>query len=103
MDSYNIATPGTLSEEDELLALLMEEEGLDVTAVETIPTRDKNLPPPLSFPQQLVWYLDQLQPGIASYNLPLFLRLSGNLNLIGLEQSINKITERHETLRTTFQ
>ena len=57
---------------------------------------------PLSFAQQRLWFLDQLQPGNAIYNLHYPVRITGSLNLAALEQSINEIVRRHEVLRTTF-
>jgi amino acid adenylation domain-containing protein len=57
---------------------------------------------PLSFAQQRLWFLDQLVPGSAFYNLPLAVRLSGLLNLSALEQSLSEVLKRHEVLRTTF-
>ncbi|HEU4435170.1 MAG TPA: amino acid adenylation domain-containing protein, partial [Pyrinomonadaceae bacterium] len=62
--------------------------------------RDQELP--LSFAQQRLWFLDQLQPNSAFYNLPAAVRLTGNLNVTALEQSFNEIVRRHEALRTTF-
>ncbi|HJP91739.1 MAG TPA: amino acid adenylation domain-containing protein [Pyrinomonadaceae bacterium] len=57
---------------------------------------------PLSFAQQRLWFLDQFQPGLGVYNIPAAVRLSGMLNLDALEQSLNAIVSRHESLRTTF-
>ncbi|MDF5727865.1 MAG: amino acid adenylation domain-containing protein [Rhizonema sp. PD38] len=57
---------------------------------------------PLSFAQARLWFLDQLQPESAFYNIPLVLCLSGQLNLVALESSINQIIRRHENLRTNF-
>lgn len=57
---------------------------------------------PLSFAQQRLWFLEQLQPGIAIYNLSAAVQLTGSLNVIALEQSVNEIIKRHEILRTTF-
>jgi amino acid adenylation domain-containing protein/FkbM family methyltransferase len=57
---------------------------------------------PLSFAQQRLWFLDQLEPGSSFYNIPLALRLGGPLNVQALERSINEIIRRHETLRTSF-
>jgi hypothetical protein len=56
---------------------------------------------PLSFAQQRLWFLDQLEPGVA-YNLPFALRLLGPLDVKRLEQCVNEIVQRHEILRTTF-
>src|SRR5438270_456320 len=55
-----------------------------------------------SFAQQRLWFLDQLQPGHAFYNIPVALRLQGPLDAAALEQSLNEIVQRHESLRTTF-
>jgi hypothetical protein len=49
-----------------------------------------------------LWFLDQLQPNSAFYNIPLALRLSGQLNIAALQSSINAIIQRHEALRTNF-
>ncbi len=57
---------------------------------------------PLSFSQQRLWFIDQLEPGNSAYNFPAAIRLKGPLNLVALEQSINEIIKRHEALRTTF-
>ncbi|MDI1279363.1 non-ribosomal peptide synthetase [Methylobacter sp.] len=59
-------------------------------------------PIPLSYAQQRLWFLDQLEPGNAFYNIPVAVRLSGELNDAALEQSLNEIVRRHENLRTTF-
>ncbi|MEH2319621.1 non-ribosomal peptide synthetase [Nostoc sp.] len=57
---------------------------------------------PASFAQQRLWFLDQLIPGNAIYNVPTVIRLTGSLNKGALEQTFNEIVRRHETLRTTF-
>ena len=56
-----------------------------------------------SFAQQRLWFLDQLIPGNALYNVPTVIRLTGRLNLAALEQTFNEIVRRHEVLRTTFK
>jgi amino acid adenylation domain-containing protein/thioester reductase-like protein len=56
---------------------------------------------PLSFAQQRMWFLAQLE-ATSSYNLPLAVRLEGKLNTKALEQAIDTIVLRHESLRTTF-
>ncbi len=60
--------------------------------------RDSQLP--LSFAQQRLWFLDQLQPGSPFYNLFSAVRLQGELDVSALEQSFNEMIRRHETLRT---
>ncbi|WP_338282848.1 condensation domain-containing protein, partial [Corallococcus caeni] len=58
---------------------------------------------PLSFAQQRLWLLDQLQPGSASYNLPAAVRLTGTLDVEALRRTFTELVRRHEALRTTFQ
>jgi amino acid adenylation domain-containing protein len=58
---------------------------------------------PLSFAQQRLWFLDQLEPGSAAYNLARAVQLQGLLNRVALEQSFNAILQRHEALRTSFK
>src|ERR1700752_4784947 len=57
---------------------------------------------PLSFAQQRLWFLDQLTPGSFAYNLPAVFRVHGPLDISALEQSLNEVLRRHESLRTTF-
>jgi aspartate racemase len=57
---------------------------------------------PLSFAQERLWFLTQLEPENPSYNVPVALRLTGDLNVVALEKSISAIVSRHETLRTKF-
>ncbi|MBW4609145.1 MAG: amino acid adenylation domain-containing protein [Hassallia sp. WJT32-NPBG1] len=67
-----------------------------------IPVRSQSNFLPLSFAQQRLWFLEQLQPGSVIYNLSAAVQLSGSLNVIALAQSVNEIIKRHEILRTTF-
>lgn len=66
-----------------------------------LPVRS-NEEPPLSFAQQRLWFLDQLEPGSAAYNCPAVVRFRGALNIAALEQSLNEVVRRHEALRTSF-
>jgi len=63
----------------------------------------RELPLPLSFAQQRLWFLDQYEPDSAFYNIPSASRLRGALNIGALRDSINAIVVRHESLRTTFE
>ncbi|MGB3205488.1 MAG: amino acid adenylation domain-containing protein, partial [Crinalium sp.] len=80
--------------------LRRQEQGLQIPPIELI-SRSQNLP--LSFAQKRLWFLDQLIPNNPFYNIPQALRITGNLNILALEQSLSKIVQRHEALRTTFQ
>jgi amino acid adenylation domain-containing protein len=57
---------------------------------------------PASFAQQRLWFLDQLVPGNAFYNMPNVVRL-GSINVADLRRSLSALVARHETLRTTFR
>ncbi len=57
---------------------------------------------PLSFAQQRLWFLAQLEPGSPAYNIPAAVRLSGPLDVDRLKRGLAGIVRRHETLRTTF-
>ncbi|NNC22357.1 AMP-binding protein, partial [Corallococcus exiguus] len=58
---------------------------------------------PLSFAQQRLWFLDQLTPGDASYNIPTALRLTGRVDVESLRRAFEALVARHDSLRTTFQ
>ncbi|MFD2171160.1 amino acid adenylation domain-containing protein [Tumebacillus lipolyticus] len=62
--------------------------------------REEHLP--LSFAQERMWFLDQLQPGAATYHLASALRLRGKLNESALLRSFQEVISRHESLRTSF-
>ncbi len=68
----------------------------------TIPRRPGDGPPPASFAQERLWFLDQWEPDSPVYNLGSAFRLSGGLDVTALQQALNEIVRRHEVLRTTF-
>jgi amino acid adenylation domain-containing protein len=70
--------------------------------MQVIPRRLSSDPPPLSFAQQRMWFLDQLEPGLSIYNVSLDVCINGNLDVAALERSLNETVRRHEVLRTTF-
>src|SRR5215216_1399295 len=55
-----------------------------------------------SFAQERIWFLQQLEPESAAYNVPRTIRIVGKLDIKLLEQSLNEIIARHESLRTRF-
>jgi amino acid adenylation domain-containing protein len=59
--------------------------------------------PPLSFQQQRLWLLHQLEPGLTAYNVPSAVELDGDLDVDALRRSLDALVERHATLRTTFE
>ncbi|MET0399177.1 MAG: non-ribosomal peptide synthase/polyketide synthase, partial [Longimicrobiaceae bacterium] len=81
-------------------ALRGEEAGPQAPPLVRVP-RD-GAPLPLSFAQQRLWFIDQLEPGSAAYNMPFALRLRGPFDPAALERSLAEIVRRHETLRTVF-
>jgi amino acid adenylation domain-containing protein len=58
---------------------------------------------PLSYAQQRLWFIEQLEPGNAAYNCPAAVEVEGELNVETLERVINEIVRRHETLRTRIE
>ena len=73
------------------------------TAPSLAPQPRGDAPPPLSFAQRRLWFLEQLEPGTSLYNLPSALRLEGPLDIGALERAFTELVHRHESLRTTFQ
>jgi amino acid adenylation domain-containing protein len=79
--------------------ILREGAGLSLPPMEPAP-RDRPLP--LSFAQQRLWILDRWEPGNPAYNIPVALRLAGDLDVAALRRALTVIAARHEALRTTF-
>lgn len=80
----------------------MDREGVDfsllpIVACDGVAERDG-----LSYAQQRMWFLWQLDPQSSAYNLPMAVRLDGRLDLAALEQAFSALVARHECLRTTF-
>ncbi len=86
------------------LAAVVDAMGKHAPCAASSPIRrvDRSAPLPLSYAQQRLWFLDQLEPGSPAYNVPSALRLSGALDAAALERSFNRLVARHEALRTTF-
>jgi amino acid adenylation domain-containing protein len=58
---------------------------------------------PLSYAQTRLWFLEELEPGRSTYNVPMGVRIEGELNVRALEESFSEVIRRHETLRTVFR
>ncbi len=71
-------------------------------SVQRITRLPEDAPRPLSFSQQRLWFLDQLEPDSPFYNMPISVRIKGRLDKTLLERSINTIIQRHEILRASF-
>src|SRR2546423_3116705 len=56
----------------------------------------------LSYAQQRLWFLDQFEPASDEYNLALGLRLKGDLDEGALRRALERVVDRHQTLRTAF-
>ncbi len=85
----------------DLEALLAAEKGL--AALPIVPRPREAGDPPLSFAQERLWFIDQLEPGNPLYNMPAAVRLRGRLRPRALAASLSEIVRRHEVLRTVFQ
>lgn len=67
-----------------------------------IPKSSQHIPTVLSFAQQRLWFLDQLEPGGSAYNIPTGFSIYGFLDVGVLENSIKEMIHRHESFRTRF-
>jgi hypothetical protein len=87
----------------ELLALRIKAKLGKESSVPTIArSATAGAPAPLSFAQQRLWFLNQLEGDSASFNVPAAVRLMGPLDVVALGRSLDEIVSRHEILRTTF-
>src|SRR5690349_4642861 len=83
-------------------ALLERRRRQSIAARSLRPRKDRD-GAPLSFAQQRIWLIHELDPGSYLYNVPRALHLTGKLDRVALESSLNEIVRRHEALRTTFR
>ena len=90
------------SEKRKLLKMRLSQKGIHTRETQVIPKRKTLDPCPLSFAQQRLWFLDQLQPGNTAYLVPRTHHLCGPLNPEALERCLEEMIHRHESLRTTF-
>ncbi len=66
-------------------------------------TRNSVASPPLSFSQERLWFLEQLNPDNYAYRIPIAIRMHGPLSHQSLERSLREVVRRHEVLRTSFR
>src|SRR3990172_6425153 len=80
----------------------LKDEAREDSSLRTAPARMRRSSGPVSFAQQRLWLLDQLEPGIPLYNMAASYKLKGILNTKVLQRALAAIVMRHEALRTTF-
>ena len=80
--------------------LVKQDKGIELSPIVRVP-RDQKLH--LSFAQQRLWFIDQLQPNSNRYNSASAMRLTGALDVNALERTLKEIIRRHEILRTSFR
>ena len=94
---------GLSPEKRELVEALLRKKREQAEGTTSIPRRARpGDPPPLSFSQERLWLIDQLDPGNPAYNIQQPIRLTGRLSHPRLERTFAEIVRRHESLRTTF-
>jgi len=86
-----------VEKKSEIIAFLKEAQKAQVN---TIPKADRSKAIPLSLTQQRLWILNQLEPDSVAYNMPIILKLVGDLNVGYFEFALQQIVSRHESMRT---
>ena len=86
-----------------LVSRLKQQRAAEREGTQVIPPRGAAAHYPLSFAQQRLWFLQELEPDSAAYNIPRAFRIRGALDVKALEQTLSEIVRRHEILRTTFR
>ena len=101
-----ILTPDLKSElalrKEEISAFLRQSADAQGVRPSTIERIESGSDLPVSFCQQRLWFLNQLEPNSAAYNIAAAFRLKGHLDFAGLKNGLGEITRRHESLRTRF-
>src|SRR5262245_22639765 len=98
------SSPGLTDSADklDLLDYLLAEEGVETVSLKSrLSAAGREVP--LSFAQQRLWFLDQMEGRGSVYNVPAAFELVGRLDVEALHRALNEIFRRHEALRTTFQ
>jgi amino acid adenylation domain-containing protein len=85
-----------------LAALVGDSRGAAVAVSAPIRPVPRGCPLPLSFAQERLWLVQQMEPESPSYNMPVVMRLPGDVDVVALRASVNTIVARHEALRTSF-
>ena len=83
-------------------AILIEQRQLSSREVPSITAHETREGLPLSYAQQRLWFLNQMDPDSIVYNMPAAIRLTGKINPQALEQALNDLIQRHEVLRSNI-
>src|SRR5579862_1502209 len=90
-------------EKHEMILRWLNSQSTASTATTPVARRSSTTQPvPPSFAQESLWLVHQITPQSTAYNIPHALRLKGTLDVAALEQSLQELVNRHETLRSTF-
>ena len=95
------SSSGTNDDRRALVQKLLEQRGIRRSGGAAIGRRPDG-PIPLSFPQQRLWFLHQLDPRTSAYNLTAALALSGNLDVSAMQRALANLVARHDALRMAF-
>lgn len=87
----------------DLLRLLSENNNQGQNMLPPINAVDRSLSHPLSFAQQRLWFLDQVNPDLYVYNIPLGFRVTGEIDFESFNLALNQVIARQDTLRTCFR
>ena len=85
-----------------LFELRLKQKAIADSVEQTIPRRTPSASAPLSFAQQRLWFLNQLDPASPAYNESRAIRMKGVLDTEALHSALTQIVARHDVLRTTF-
>ena len=89
-------------EQRKLLELELQEQGIEVEQLQITPRVEKREHYPVSYAQERLWFLAQLDPESSANHIPTPMQLSGNLSVPALRRAVVALVERHEALRTVF-
>lgn len=95
-------SPGREALSDAKRALLAQRLRGRARPVQAVQRRPEGTVPPLSYAQERLWFMEQFAPGTAAYNIPVARRLRGTLDRAALQQALDAVIVRHETLRSRY-
>lgn len=93
---------GTAAQRRKLLAKFIQLRSVQSPARTPLSSQHKQTVPRLSYAQQRLWFLWQLDPETSAYNIPILLNIQGDLQIAALQKAITEIVRRHEVLRSVF-